>query len=169
MPSDLGRQVPLCGRHESRNPAVLPATLCLTARRDRAEQLEGSLVIENFFKDRLSSGHFITSGAHGRRSGLSPLRDPQPWRGDADLSSYGAGDLDASPALDETDLCRNYYIPGLATGLEVTVRTKPALHPLEQRLSIDWLGDVVVDARGDALLPVLTHRSGGDGDDGKVG
>ena len=76
---------------------------------------------------------------------------------------------DASPALDETDLCRNYYIPGLATELEVTVRTEPALHPLEQRLSIDWLGDVVVDARGDALLPVLTHRSGGDGDDGKVG
>jgi len=67
------------------------------------------------------------------------------------------------------NLWRNYYIPGLATGLEVTVRTEPALHPLEQRLSIDWLGDVVVDARGDALLPVLTHRSGGDGDDGKVG
>lgn len=66
VPGDLGREVPHAGRDEGRDPGVLPPALRLAARRDRAEEPEGLVVVDDFLEQTLGREHRRHLRAHVR-------------------------------------------------------------------------------------------------------
>ncbi len=70
VPGDLGCEVPLRVGHERRDAGVLPAALGLPAGRDRAEQREGLVVVEDLLEQALRRQH----GAHLSAASGSAVR-----------------------------------------------------------------------------------------------
>jgi len=57
VPCDLRCQITLRSGHQRRDPAVFPAALCFAAGRDRAEQPERLIVVEDLLEDRPGREH----------------------------------------------------------------------------------------------------------------